>query len=96
MPVVANRAPRHQMSDSLAQMSHSQDERAPGTEEYLRASTIGELAPLAGPINLIPYDPRWPDRFRYEAERICAALGSTRRACNTYDPHLCPDLRPNR
>ena len=63
------------MSEPLIKMAHFQDERTPGTEEYLRASTIGELAPLAGPINLVPYDPRWPDRFRYEAERICAALG---------------------
>jgi GrpB-like predicted nucleotidyltransferase (UPF0157 family) len=56
-------------------MSHFQDESKPGTEEYLRASTIGELAPLAGAINLVPYDPGWQDRFRYEAERICSALG---------------------
>lgn len=57
-------------------MSHvPDDERTPDNEEYLRACTIGELAPLAGPINLIPYDPQWPNRFRYEAERICTAFG---------------------
>ncbi len=47
----------------------------PLSEEYLRRCTIGELAPLAAPIVLVEYDPQWPDRFRYEAERVCAALG---------------------
>ena len=56
-------------------MSQSRDERTPVSEEYLRASTIGELTPLAAPIILIEYDPHWPDRFRYEAKRICSALG---------------------
>lgn len=44
-------------------------------EEYLRRCTIGELTPLAAPIVLAEYDPQWPDRFRYESERVCAALG---------------------
>ena len=47
----------------------------PLSEEYVRMCTIGELTPLAAPIVLVEYDPQFPDRFRYEAERVCAALG---------------------
>jgi GrpB-like predicted nucleotidyltransferase (UPF0157 family) len=51
------------------------DESATLGEEYLRRSTIGELAPLAGRILLVDYDPQWPDRFQNEARRIRTALG---------------------
>lgn len=44
-------------------------------EDELRASTIGELQPLSGPIELADYDPRWPELFRREIERIRAILG---------------------
>jgi GrpB-like predicted nucleotidyltransferase (UPF0157 family) len=47
----------------------------PTTEEYLRAVTIGELVPLAGPIRLVDSDPAWPALFQREAARIRAALG---------------------
>jgi GrpB-like predicted nucleotidyltransferase (UPF0157 family) len=53
----------------------SGDESATPGEEYLRRSTIGELAPLAGRILLVDYDPQWPDRFQNEARRIRTALG---------------------
>lgn len=45
------------------------------TEEQLRASVVGELRPLAGPIVIADYDPEWPLRFRREEEKIRAALG---------------------
>lgn len=45
------------------------------TEEELRAVTVGELAPLAGPIEIVDYDPRWPALFEREAQGIRAALG---------------------
>jgi GrpB-like predicted nucleotidyltransferase (UPF0157 family) len=45
------------------------------TEEQLRASVVGELRPLAGPIVIADYDPEWPRRFRREEEKIRAALG---------------------
>ena len=45
------------------------------TEEQLRASVVGELRPLAGPILIADYDPEWPRRFRREEEKIRAALG---------------------
>jgi GrpB-like predicted nucleotidyltransferase (UPF0157 family) len=47
----------------------------PLTEEQLRAATIGELVPLAGPVQIVDYDPEWPRLFEREAERIQAALG---------------------
>jgi GrpB-like predicted nucleotidyltransferase (UPF0157 family) len=47
----------------------------PLTEEQLQAVTIGELAPLAGRIQIVDYDPSWPRLFAREAERIRAALG---------------------
>ena len=37
--------------------------------------TVGELQPVAGQIELVDYDPAWPDLFAREAERIRAALG---------------------
>ncbi len=52
------------------------DNRAPMTEEQIRAYTIGELKPLADRILIVDYDPRWPELFAREAERIRAALGS--------------------
>ncbi|MDP9471765.1 MAG: GrpB family protein [Chloroflexota bacterium] len=51
-------------------------DRAPMTEEQLRAVTIGELTPLSGPIQLIDYDPEWPRLFEREAASIRAALGN--------------------
>jgi GrpB-like predicted nucleotidyltransferase (UPF0157 family) len=44
-------------------------------DEYLRTHTVGELTLLSGPIVLIDYDPRWPETFRNEAEKIGSALG---------------------
>ena len=46
------------------------------TEEELRAVTIGELNPRAGPIALVDYDPRWVSLFEREALRVRAILGS--------------------
>lgn len=50
-------------------------DRGPMTEAELRAVTIGELHPLAGPITLVDYDPEWPRLFEREAARIRAVLG---------------------
>lgn len=50
-------------------------QRAPATEEQLRAVHIGELVPLNGPIHLAEYDQEWPRLFEREAERVRAALG---------------------
>jgi len=45
-------------------------------EDELRAVTVGELRPLAGPIEVVDYDADWPRRFEHEAQRIRAALGA--------------------
>ncbi len=45
------------------------------TEEQLRVVTLGELVPLAGPIQIVDYNPDWSQLFEREAERIRAALG---------------------
>jgi GrpB-like predicted nucleotidyltransferase (UPF0157 family) len=48
---------------------------APTTEDQLRATTVGELRPLAAAIVLADYDPEWPRLFAREADRIRVALG---------------------
>lgn len=45
-------------------------------EAFLRAGTIGDLEPLSAKIEIADYDPRWPELFRAEQERIRAALGA--------------------
>lgn len=45
------------------------------TEEQLKAATIGEPQVIGGPIELVEYDPAWPELFAREAGRIEAALG---------------------
>ncbi len=47
----------------------------PLTEDEIRACTIGELEPLAGPILLVEYSTEWPELFEREAQRIRAVLG---------------------
>jgi len=56
-------------------MTQRPNQRSTVSEEYLRASTVGELTPLAAPIVLVDYDPQWPVRFQREAKRIGAVLG---------------------
>ena len=46
------------------------------TEEEIRAHTIGELKPLSSRILIADYDPRWPELFAREAERIRSVLGT--------------------
>jgi GrpB-like predicted nucleotidyltransferase (UPF0157 family) len=45
------------------------------SEEQIRASHVGELAPHSAPIFLAEYDPEWPRLFAREAARIRGALG---------------------
>jgi GrpB-like predicted nucleotidyltransferase (UPF0157 family) len=47
----------------------------PTTEEQLRRITIGELRPVDAPITLSEYDPRWPELYSQEEQRIRVALG---------------------
>ena len=50
-------------------------DRVPLTEEQLRAVTIGEPAQPSGSIEIVDYDPGWPQLFSREADRVRAALG---------------------
>ena len=69
---------------------------APMTEEQMRASQVGELAPLNGPIQLVDYDPAWPHLFEQQAERVRAAW-ATRRCCwNTSARPPCRGWLPSR
>lgn len=52
------------------------DKIAPMTEDQIRAATVGELKPLEGSIQVVDYDPRWPELFGQQASRIRGALGS--------------------
>jgi GrpB-like predicted nucleotidyltransferase (UPF0157 family) len=45
------------------------------SEEQIRAATVGEPRVHGGPIELVDYDPVWPELFAREARRIGAALG---------------------
>jgi GrpB-like predicted nucleotidyltransferase (UPF0157 family) len=45
------------------------------TEEELRAATVGEPTRLSGPVELVDYDPAWPQLFAREAECVRVALG---------------------
>ena len=62
-------------------------------EDYLKQVTVGEVEAHGGPIRLCPYDPRWPEQFRREAEKIRAALGDRALAVehvgSTSVPGLC-------
>lgn len=49
--------------------------RLPSTEEQIQAAQVGELTPLVGHIQIVDYDPEWPQFFEREVERIQAALG---------------------
>ena len=51
------------------------NDRAPLTDEQIRAHTIGDLRPHSDKILIVPYDSCWPDLFTREAARIQAALG---------------------
>jgi GrpB-like predicted nucleotidyltransferase (UPF0157 family) len=59
----------------MANEAQPSDNRTPLTEGQIRAATIGELKPLSGPIRIVNYDPRWPERFAREADCVRAALG---------------------
>jgi GrpB-like predicted nucleotidyltransferase (UPF0157 family) len=48
----------------------------PTKDEDLRKVTIGELNRHNAPITLVEHDPRWPELFGREADRIRVALGS--------------------
>jgi GrpB-like predicted nucleotidyltransferase (UPF0157 family) len=50
-------------------------DRAPKTEEQIRAAWVREPPRLTGRIQVVDYDPQWPRLFEREAARIRAVLG---------------------
>ena len=44
-------------------------------EDYLAAVTIGERTPHNAQVELVEYDPEWPELYRREEEKIRGALG---------------------
>jgi GrpB-like predicted nucleotidyltransferase (UPF0157 family) len=50
-------------------------DRAPKSEEEIRAAWVREPPRLTGKIRVVDYDPEWPRLFEREATRIRAALG---------------------
>ena len=52
------------------------DEYGLTTESYMQAIMIGERTPHRGPVELVDYDPSWPELYRREDERIRGALGA--------------------
>jgi GrpB-like predicted nucleotidyltransferase (UPF0157 family) len=44
-------------------------------DKALAQTVVGELKPLAAPIEIVEYDPAWPGLYEREAARIRAALG---------------------
>jgi GrpB-like predicted nucleotidyltransferase (UPF0157 family) len=46
------------------------------TDEQIKAVHIGEPTLLTGPVEIVDYDPTWPQLFEREAARIRAALGN--------------------
>jgi len=45
-------------------------------EEYLQKVTVGDRKPHNAPITLVEYDPRWPQLFDREEDRIRSVLGT--------------------
>jgi GrpB-like predicted nucleotidyltransferase (UPF0157 family) len=61
-------------------------------DEELRAATVGEPKVHDGTINLVDYDPAWPDLFTRESERIRSALGNVARALEHVGSTSVPGL----
>ncbi|MBM3267220.1 MAG: GrpB family protein [Candidatus Sericytochromatia bacterium] len=45
------------------------------TDAEIQAYTVGAVVPYGTKVVVVDYDPRWPDLFRREADRVRAALG---------------------
>ncbi|GAB6180088.1 GrpB family protein [Desulfotomaculum defluvii] len=48
----------------------------PMSDEELQKLTVGELKPHNATITLVEHDPRWPELFEREANRVCSVLGN--------------------
>lgn len=68
------------------------DDPTPMTEEQILAATVGERAPLAGRIQIVDYDPEWPQLYQREADRVRAALGDRVRLLEHVGSTSVPEL----
>ena len=76
MPGTENTTGESPNEDSRAESDQAEvTAYIPLTEGQIRAAQIGELVPLAGPIQIVDYDPEWPRLYEREAERVQSALG---------------------
>ncbi len=78
----AQKACWHQITDTLPRFEGQPDPPPPGwtgsaplTDEQIAAAHVGAPTVHNGPIELAEPDPRWPELFAREAERIRRALG---------------------
>jgi GrpB-like predicted nucleotidyltransferase (UPF0157 family) len=67
-------------------------ERAPTTDEEIRAHTVGELVVHGTTIHLVDSDPAWPRLFEREAARIRSILGDRVRALEHVGSTSVPGL----
>jgi len=72
MPEAENTTNELQNEDSRAEPEPTY---TPLTEEQIRAAQVGELVPLAAPIQIVDYDPEWPRLYEREAARVQSILG---------------------
>src|SRR5947207_13393382 len=47
----------------------------PSTEEQILAARMGKPVPQFVPIQIVDYDPQWPQLYEREAARVRSALG---------------------
>ncbi len=63
------------------------------SDEDLQKITVGERKPHNAPITLVEYDPRWPELFEREADRVRSILGDkalqVEHVGSTSVPRLC-------
>ena len=65
------------------------------TGEQIKAVHIGEPTLLAGPVEIVDYDPTWPQLFEREAARIRTALGNRILLLDMLARLLYQNLPPN-
>jgi GrpB-like predicted nucleotidyltransferase (UPF0157 family) len=63
------------------------------SEEYLRSVTIGERTPHRATVELVEYDPAWPDLYRREQAKIEGALGERALSVEHVGSTSVPGLR---
>jgi GrpB-like predicted nucleotidyltransferase (UPF0157 family) len=63
------------MSNDLKNTKVVPNAHVPMTEEQIRAVQVGGLTPLTQPLQIVDYDPEWPQVLAREAVQVRATLG---------------------